>query len=344
MDHDHSALKAAMIRRLPKAPLTAKGQIRLPAIPALLAEHLQTLQTLFSSIGRRFSEADLARIGEILQRKMEEGFKQTPYAGVLVQYETQGLPKTGLDYRISLAISTMADEYAEWVKSRKPPLFGAHPDAKVMDLARELGAAAESPVLDIGAGTGRNTLPLARAGHPTNAVELSPDLAKLLRQAIAEEKLDVTVFEGDVLDAELGLPPSHYRLIVACEVVYHLRSVERVRAFLARCADLLQPGGVLAFSMFLADETYAPDPIARELSDAQWCTMFTYGELRDMVADLKLELLSDESVYEYERERLPPEAWPPTGWFEGWVSGQDLFDLPREESPLEMRWIAYRKR
>ena len=52
-------------------------------------------------------------------------------------------------------------------------------------------------MLDIGAGTGRNTLPIARLGHPTSAVELSPDLAKILRDEAAKEKLPVTLVEGE---------------------------------------------------------------------------------------------------------------------------------------------------
>jgi 2-polyprenyl-3-methyl-5-hydroxy-6-metoxy-1,4-benzoquinol methylase len=344
MDYDHSALAAAMIRNLRKAPLTAKGQIRLPAVPALIEDHMERLHTLFTKVGRSFSEAELAHLRGILLRKLEEGYKQTPYAGVLVQYETQELPKTGLNYRVGLVISTMADEYAEWVKTRKPPLFGSHPDAKVMDLAHSLGEAAQAPVLDIGAGTGRNTLPLAKAGHPTHAVEFSPDLAAILRKAIASERLKANVIQGDFLDPKLELRRAHYALIIACEVVYHLRHLEKVREFLSRCTDLLRPDGLLAFSMFLADENYEPDPVARELSDAQWCTMFTYPEMGDLVSGLNLELVSDESVHDYEKEKLPKEAWPPNGWFEGWTTGQDLFDLPADEVPFEMRWLVYRKR
>ncbi|HVJ19962.1 MAG TPA: class I SAM-dependent methyltransferase [Polyangiaceae bacterium] len=343
MDYDHSALGAAMIRRLPKAPLTAKGQIRLPAIPALLEAHIERLNTLFTSFGRAFNEADLNHLREILRRKMEEGYKQTPYAGVLVQYETQGLPKTGLNYRVGLVITTMADEYAEWVKTRKPPLFGAHPDAKVMDLARSIGTPAEVPVLDIGAGTGRNTLPLARAGFPAGAVELSPDLVALLRREIESEGLDVKVFEGNMLTDELGLTRRQYRLIIACEVVSHFRTVAEVGVFFRKTAELLAPGGLLAFSVFLADEGYEPDPIAFELSQAQWCTLYTRGQLAEVGQGVELELVSDESVYEYEHEHLPKEAWPPTGWFADWSTGLDLFDLPREESPIDMRWLVYRR-
>jgi hypothetical protein len=41
---------------------------------------------------------------------------------------------------------------------------------------------------------------------------------------------------------------------------------------------------------------------------------------------------------------LPKEHWPPTGWFEQWSSGGDLFDLPLGRAPVELRWLAYRKR
>jgi len=58
---------------------------------------------------------------------------------------------------------------------------------------------------------------------------------------------------------------------------------------------------------------------------------------------LPLKLVSDESVYEFEKANLPAAAWPPTGWYEGWVSGQDVFDVEREMSPVELRWLVYKK-
>jgi 16S rRNA A1518/A1519 N6-dimethyltransferase RsmA/KsgA/DIM1 with predicted DNA glycosylase/AP lyase activity len=36
-------------------------------------------------------------------------------------------------------------------------------------------------VLDIGGGTGRNTLALARRGHPVDVVEMTPKFAELIR-------------------------------------------------------------------------------------------------------------------------------------------------------------------
>ncbi|MEI9947430.1 MAG: hypothetical protein WDO74_00200 [Pseudomonadota bacterium] len=71
--------------------------------------------------------------------------------------------------------------------------------------------------------------------------------------------------------------------------------------------------------------------------------MFTRRELQEALADEPLQLISDESVQAYERANLPAEAWPPTGWFETWTGGQDLFDLPAGKPPLELRWLVYRK-
>ncbi len=340
---DREKLLAAMIRRLPKGRLAAKGEVAFPAAPTLRDHCVDELAKLFSTIGRPFSAADLDQLRSILERKLREGFELSPYSTVVVSYETDELPSTAVRYRIGVRKSTMADQYNLWVNTRTPPLFGSHPDAKIMDLARSLGDAEKNPALDVGAGTGRNTLPLARAGHPTDAVEVSPDLAQILRDSMAEQKLEGRVFESDILGTSLELPTNHYRLILLCEVVSHFRKLEHVRLLFERAAELLAPGGLLVLSAFLAEDGYEPDPMARELSEVHWCSLYTRGEFEAASASLGLELVSDESVFEYEKAGLPPEAWPPTGWFSEWATGLDLFDMKPEEAPIDMRWLVYRK-
>ena len=69
----------------------------------------------------------------------------------------------------------------------------------------------------------------------------------------------------------------------------------------------------------------------------------TPGELKSLVARLGLELVSDESALEYERAHLPPEAWPPTSWFENWAKGHNLFDVTCGTAPIELRWLELRR-
>jgi hypothetical protein len=67
-------------------------------------------------------------------------------------------------------------------------------------------------------------------------------------------------------------------------------------------------------------------------------------ELSAASSGLPLMLVADDPVYEFEKEHLPPSAWPPTGWYQEWVRGLDLFDVEPAECPIEMRWLVYRRR
>jgi SAM-dependent methyltransferase len=337
-------LKQAMLRRLPRR-VSAQGEVTLPAVPSLLEHHVQTLHATFAQLGRVFNEEDTARLRKILEKKLEDGFKASAYAKVVVKYQTEEPPSTLLSYNVSLKILTIADEYDRWVNTRQPPLFGAHADSKLLALAHSLGEPKDVPVLDVGAGTGRNTLPLARAGFPTDAIELAPALAKILREEIAKEGLSVRVFEGDALEGELGVPENHYKVVVLAEVIAsHIRDVEQCRVLFDGAATALAPGGLLLFSAFLSSDGYKPDPVARELSQVFWCNLFTRADMAKGMEGLPFELVSDESVFEFEKAHLGADAWPPTGWFEEWTNGLDLFDVPLGKAPMELRWLVYRKK
>jgi SAM-dependent methyltransferase len=339
---DPLALRGAVIRRLVKK-IGVEGRVRMPAVPGLLDDYVENLRKMFAAYGRVFSDAEVETLRGILDDKLKEGFSISPYAHVIVRYASEAPPKIGIQYWISSEISTIEDQYADWVKTRTPPLFGKHPDTKVMDLARSLGAPRDVPVLDIGAGTGRNTLPLARAGFPTDAVELSPDLANILQNDAAREALPVTLYQGDIIGDKLELPRERYRLVILCEVVSHFRGNAELRRLFERASEILAPGGLMAFSVFLPVSGYQPDALARELAQVFWCSLFTREDLKEASAGLGFSLLSEESVFDYEKKHLPPEAWPPTGWFEEWTRGLDLFRLSVGKAPIDMRWLVYRK-
>jgi hypothetical protein len=82
--------------------------------------------------------------------------------------------------------------------------------------------------------------------------------------------------------------------------------------------------------------------MARQMSEVMWCCAFTRRELDEAAAGLPLTRVSDESAHDYEKEHLPESAWPPTGWYADWSQGQDLFDVPADRSPLDLRWLVYR--
>lgn len=336
-----TVLRSAMLRRVPRY-MRATGELVLPAVPSLLEHYVQLLDTLFGALGRKLDPPELARVERALATELQQGFAASPFSKISITYKT--LPRSQIGYRIKTLVSTVADEYARWVETREPPLFGSHADAKPAELARELGTASQVTILDVGAGTGRNTLPLAKQGFPTDAVEIAPALAGILREDVQKLGLsNVRVFEGDFFDPLLALPHAHYRMLLLAEVVAsHFREPNQLRQLFETALRLLAPGGLLVFSAFLSSDGYKPDTAARELSQVCWCSLFTRRELADACAGLPFQRVSDESVAEFEREHLPPEAWPPTGWFTPWAGGQDLFDLPEGKPPLELRWLVYR--
>jgi precorrin-6B methylase 2 len=212
----------------------------------------------------------------------------------------------------------------------------------VWTLSSESADPATHPVLDIGAGTGRNALALARRGHPVDAIESTPKFAEMIRADADRETLNVRVVESDVF-AELAELRRDYRLIVLSEVATDFRSPQQLRAIFELAAGRLAYGGRLAFNAFLARPPYVPDEAALELGQQCYTSIFTRAELRAAASGLPMRWISDDSVYEYERSHLPHGAWPPTSWYADWVSGLDVFDVPREQSPVELRWLVYEK-
>jgi SAM-dependent methyltransferase len=120
-------------------------------------------------------------------------------------------------------------------------------------------------VLDVGAGTGRVTLDLARAGHDVTALDLDPELLGALRQRVADRReewapdphgertagprietvcADARSFELDRRDFDLCLVPMQTLQLLH-------GSAERV-AFL-RCARAhLRPGGLVSCAIAVA--------------------------------------------------------------------------------------------
>jgi hypothetical protein len=114
-----SVLRKAMIERLPRR-ISGSAQLTFSAAPSLLDHYVQNLHTIFAQHGRIFSEEETNHLRGILEKKLKEGYAASPYARVVVNFETDPAPKTSLSYRIATTTSSVADEYDAWIKTRKP--------------------------------------------------------------------------------------------------------------------------------------------------------------------------------------------------------------------------------
>ena len=117
--------------------------------------------------------------------------------------------------------------------------------AQDLSLWRALAAERGDPVLDVGAGTGRIALDLARRGHEVVALDHDPALvAELARRA---DGLDVTAIAGDARDFDLG---RRFALcIVPMQTIQLLGGAGGRRAFLECAGRHLQAGGLVAVAI-----------------------------------------------------------------------------------------------
>lgn len=132
------------------------------------------------------------------------------------------------------------------------------------DFYAGLAAETAGPVLELGCGTGRVLLPIARTGVECVGLDLSPAMLEVLRDK--EPPANLTLVRASMTEFDLGA--GRFRLIFsAFRPLQHLCTVEEQLKTLACVRRHLATGGLFAFDMFaprleriaLAEETECED-------------------------------------------------------------------------------------
>lgn len=151
---------------------------------------------------------------------------------------------------------------------RDPSLYDLEYDAQIDDVMHYVRLAGEfgAPVLELGCGNGRITLPLARTGHLVHGVDIEPrmlaDLHRKLEQESNAVARRVTVAQHDFREPVSGR--KFPLVILPFNAIHHCTSHREVMALFDGVRQSLADGGRFALDMYLPDPTlYARDPEQR---------------------------------------------------------------------------------
>ncbi len=195
------------------------------------------------------------------------------------------------------------------------------PRAQFADLLRTLSLTPFHPgatALDLGAGSGFQSLPLAAAGYTVTAVDLSELLIADLAREASATSLSIRPVLGDMCDvARLAPTPAPELIVCMGDTLTHLASLDETARFLRDCATTLAPGGhlLLSFRDYSTPRTGADRfiPVCSD-TDRIFTCFLEFGPTHLTVHDLLHTRTADgwkQTVSLFEKIRLSP-AWVAT--------------------------------
>ncbi len=181
-----------------------------------------------------------------------------------------------------------AERREEWERRHRGTIAGA-PEPSVAEM---IAALPRGPALDIAAGTGRNSLALARANFAVVAVDYSAPALEAIALASRAENLPI---EPVMADLTAGLPFRAYGFAAVLNVNFLEREL------VPDLIRVLRPGGALLFDTFLTDEVGVG-----HLRDPRFA--LGHYELRELLGAMELRRYR-EGLVEYPGGR---RAWRAT--------------------------------
>lgn len=129
---------------------------------------------------------------------------------------------------------------------RNPPFLTDSPDENLVDWF-EQGHLKPGRAIDLGCGTGRNAVYLAKTGYRSDAIDISETAVRKARTRERETEADVDFMVGSVFD--LALPGDHYDLAYDAGLLHRLQPHQRP-FYLEKVHATLKPNGMFGMSCF----------------------------------------------------------------------------------------------
>ena len=151
-------------------------------------------------------------------------------------------------------------------------------------------------VLDLGCGTGKMTLTLARRGYDMTGVDYSPEMLDIARSEAAREELPHEILWLCQDMRELDLYGTVDGAICCLDSLNHITDYEKFKAAIARVSLFLEPGRLFIFDMNTAykHECVLGNRTIVKETDEVFCVWQNEYKREERVTEISLDFFQEE--------------------------------------------------
>lgn len=253
-----------------RSHITLNATIELPCLPSQLDPMVEKVAGLVESFGKPFEGDERSKLAASLQPLIIQAFTAGPRAKLRIDIRPNLPPAIGVTCEFTTTIEPLF--YPDWGEDR----IGLMVDC-LQDLA------AESRVVEIGAGDGEGAIALRQQGYPVETWEWRGE---------RETEID---HRQNFLDPLARLSPASFGGAIALDLALtSLRDAATLRLLLAKLCDGVLSGGHIYIGLGLTTEELAPE--WREWLQWLGLLVLTETDLVAVAAGLPLEQISITSI------------------------------------------------
>jgi SAM-dependent methyltransferase len=215
------------------------------------------------------------------------------------------------------------------------PFYDAIYAFRAQDIAFYVAMAREGkgPILEVGCGTGRISIPLAEAGHEIHGLDASPGMLQIIRHKLAgRPELVIHLHEGDMRAFDLG--KKFAQIFVPFRAFLHLDTIDDQVAALRNFHRHLLLDGRLIMDVFA--------PSYKIMSEEKFNAALPAQKL----ADGRIVTVTDHTTFTHRDQRLDVERHidviSPDGTLRRHVEHFHLRYIFRYEMELLLRQTGFR--
>ncbi len=233
----------------------------------------------------------------------------------------------------AINFKSISSEHYDSLYRRSGHFNGKEPDSKLIETA-QTKLSPNADIADIGAGDGRNTVPLAKLGYNVDAFEFSDEGKKKIEER-SENLQNVHIFDRNILYNPFK---RKYDAAFMSHVSQHFSNNELGRV-IKNVSESLKPDGLFVFDALINKNDDMP---ANALYDeANGCCHFPESIVREHAKDSGFEVKEIEPFSEGKESRGKY-------YCEQWGFAQDGIDYETSyiepPRPVELKWITLQKK